>query len=92
KQIMQVVESLLVSNYNRQLKDIVKEIDDNYWDIIQIDKIKDPSNQDSFSMQQEQFEMSVRASLIVKSAEFLSKLVSDIKEHIFLNDFSVINS
>ena len=36
-------------------------------------------------------EVAVRAANIVRAAEALSKLVSDIKESLILNDFSTIN-
>ena len=36
-------------------------------------------------------EVAVRAANIVRAAEALSKLVSDIKENLILNDFSSIN-
>ncbi len=36
-------------------------------------------------------EVAVRAANIVRAAEALSKLVSDLKENLILNDFSTIN-
>ncbi|CAB3223069.1 unnamed protein product [Arctia plantaginis] len=42
-------------------------------------------------IEQDTFEMQVRAAYIVRAGESLIKLVSDIKQYLILNDFSSVN-
>ncbi|KAI6654791.1 hypothetical protein LOD99_2670 [Oopsacas minuta] len=87
------LETQLISTYSRQLKDNIKAIAENYTEILQCSKIKQNifDERESFTFEQSRFEMLVRAQKIVRAAEALAQLSSDIKEHILLNDFSLIN-
>ena len=87
------LESQLISTYNRQLKDNIKAIAENYTELLQCSKVKqnDLDRRESFTFEQSRFEMLVRSQKIVRAAEALAQLSSDIKEHILLNDFSLIN-
>ena len=87
------LESQLISTYNRQLKDNIKAIAENYTELLQCSKVKQnvTDERESFTFEQTRFEMLVRSQKIVRAAEALAQLSSDIKEHILLNDFSLIN-
>lgn len=87
------LESQLISTYNRQLKDNIKAIAENYTELLQCSKVKQNviDEKESFTFEQSRFEMLVRSQKIVRAAEALAQLSSDIKEHILLNDFSLIN-
>ena len=87
-------ESQLIASYNRQLKDNIKAIAENYIKLLQCSKVKQVSleGRESFNFEQSRFEILVRAQKIVRAAQALAQLSSDIKEHILLNDFSLINN
>ncbi|XP_064396197.1 mediator of RNA polymerase II transcription subunit 22-like isoform X1 [Halichondria panicea] len=87
-------ESLQVSAYSRRLKDNMKSILDNYAEILKAAKVTDANDPDAVSdagLAHIENEIEVRAANIVRAAEGLSKLVSDLKENMILNDFSTIN-
>ncbi|XP_042905634.1 mediator of RNA polymerase II transcription subunit 22 [Parasteatoda tepidariorum] len=94
KNLPQSKEALLKS-YNKRLKDDVKSMVDNFTEIV---KLARPSHEDDggnvirpLATSQDQCEMHVRAANIVRAAESLMKLISDIKQYLILNDFPSVN-
>ncbi|XP_064396198.1 mediator of RNA polymerase II transcription subunit 22-like isoform X2 [Halichondria panicea] len=81
-------ESLQVSAYSRRLKDNMKSILDNYAEILKAAKVTDANDPDAVS---DAGLAHIENEIEVRAAEGLSKLVSDLKENMILNDFSTIN-
>ena len=88
------LDSHLIAGYSRQLKENIRAIAENYIELLQCAKIKQSplDEKESFNFEQSRFDMLVRSQKIVRAAEALAQLSSDIKEHILLNDFSLINN
>ncbi|XP_035224647.1 mediator of RNA polymerase II transcription subunit 22-like [Stegodyphus dumicola] len=94
KTLPQSKEALLKS-YNKRLKDDIKSMVDNFTEIV---KLARPTHEDDkgnvirpLATSQDQCEMHVRAANIVRAAESLMKLISDIKQYLILNDFPSVN-
>nr|XP_032836650.1 mediator of RNA polymerase II transcription subunit 22 isoform X1 [Petromyzon marinus] len=82
----------LLQSFNKRLKDDVRSILDNFTEIVKTAKVEEES-QVSRTTQSEQdhYEMHVRASNIVRAGESLTKLVSELKQFLILNDFAAVN-
>ncbi|XP_078739197.1 mediator of RNA polymerase II transcription subunit 22 isoform X1 [Lampetra fluviatilis] len=82
----------LLQAFNKRLKDDVRSILDNFTEIVKTAKVEEES-QVSRTTQSEQdhYEMHVRASNIVRAGESLTKLVSELKQFLILNDFAAVN-
>uniref|UniRef100_G1Q468 Mediator of RNA polymerase II transcription subunit 22 n=1 Tax=Myotis lucifugus TaxID=59463 RepID=G1Q468_MYOLU len=82
----------LLQSYNKRLKDDVKSMMDNFTEIIKTAKIEDETQVSRATQgEQDNYEMHVRASKIVRAGESLMKLVSDLKQFLILNDFLSVN-
>ncbi|KAF0304658.1 Mediator of RNA polymerase II transcription subunit 22 [Amphibalanus amphitrite] len=82
----------LLKSYNKRLKDDVKSMLDNFVEIIKLGKVEDETQVSRMTQSgQDMFEMHVRAANIVRAAESLTKLISDIKQYLILNDFPSLN-
>jgi len=99
KALPQAKEAQLKS-YQKRLKDDVRTIADNFLEIIKIgksdmdtetDKSKQLQVSRSAQAVQDLMEAEVRAGCIVRCAESMLKLVSDIKQFLILNDFMQVN-
>ncbi|KAL4218627.1 Mediator of RNA polymerase II transcription subunit 22 [Mactra antiquata] len=89
--IPQSKEALLKS-YTLRLKEDVKSMLDNYTEVIKLARVEEESQlSKSTQAEQDQYEMQVRASNIVRAGESLMKLVSDLKIFLILNDFPSVN-
>jgi len=100
KALPQAKEAQLKS-YQKRLKDDVRTIADNFLEIVKIGKADGDSTDMDKSKQlqvsrpaqavQDLLEAEVRAGCIVRCAESMLKLVSDIKQFLILNDFMQVN-
>uniref|UniRef100_G1NT61 Mediator of RNA polymerase II transcription subunit 22 n=1 Tax=Myotis lucifugus TaxID=59463 RepID=G1NT61_MYOLU len=82
----------LLQSYHKQLKDDIKSMMDNFTEIIKTAKIEDETQVSRATQgKQDNYEMHVRASNIVRAGESLMKLVSDLKQFLILNDFPSVN-
>ncbi|XP_014781625.1 mediator of RNA polymerase II transcription subunit 22 isoform X2 [Octopus bimaculoides] len=82
----------LLRSYNKRLKDDVKSMVDNFREIIKLARVEDDTQISRMTQaEQDQYEMQVRASNIVRAGESLMKLVSDLKQFLILNDFPSVN-
>uniref|UniRef100_G1P2Y8 Mediator of RNA polymerase II transcription subunit 22 n=1 Tax=Myotis lucifugus TaxID=59463 RepID=G1P2Y8_MYOLU len=82
----------LLQSYNKRLKDDIKSMMDNFTEIIKTAKIEDETQVSRATQgEQDNYEMHVRASNIVRAGESLMKLVSDLKQFLILNDFPSVN-
>lgn len=82
----------LLKSYNKRLKDDIKSMLDNFVEIIKLGKVEDETQVSRMTQSgQDLFEMHVRAANIVRAAESLTKLISDIKQYLILNDFPSLN-
>lgn len=92
KMLPQSKEALLKS-YNKRLKDDVKSMLDNFTEIVKLARVEEESRQvfRATECEQDQYEMTVRAANMVRAGESLTKLVSDIKQYLILNDFPSVN-
>ncbi|GIY40762.1 mediator of RNA polymerase II transcription subunit 22 [Caerostris darwini] len=94
KTLPQSKEALLKS-YNKRLKDDIKSMVDNFVEIVKL--ARPPGDEDNSNVirplatSQDQCEMHVRAANIVRAAESLTKLISDMKQFLILNDFPSVN-
>ncbi|KAH3792842.1 mediator of RNA polymerase II transcription subunit 22-like [Dreissena polymorpha] len=91
RSIPQSKEALLKS-YTIRLKDDVKSMLDNFTEIIRLARVEEDGQVSRTAQaEQDQYEMQVRASNIVRAGESLMKLVSDLKIYLILNDFPSVN-
>ncbi|XP_077299340.1 mediator complex subunit 22 [Arctopsyche grandis] len=82
----------LLKSYTTRLKDDVKSMLENFEEIIKLAKGENESQLSRMTqIEQDTFEMQVRAANIVRAGESLMKLVSDIKQYLILNDFPSVN-
>jgi len=82
----------LLKSYNKRLKDDIKSMLDNFVEIVKLGKVEDETQVSRMTQSnQDKFEMHVRAANIVRAAESLTKLISDIKQYLILNDFPSLN-
>ncbi|CAM1293135.1 MED22 (predicted) [Pycnogonum litorale] len=82
----------LLKSYQKRLKDDIKSMLDNFNEIVKSAKVEEDS-QISRLLQstEDHYEVAVRSANIVRAAESLLKLVSDIKQYLILNDFPSVN-
>lgn len=91
KQLSQNKEAVL-KLYQKQVKDDINSMLDNYAEIIKLAKVEEGSQARMLAdAEQCHFEMAVRAANIVRAGESLMKLTSDLKQFLILNDFQSIN-
>ncbi|KAI8429637.1 hypothetical protein MSG28_000223 [Choristoneura fumiferana] len=82
----------LLKSYTTRLKEDVKSMLENFEEIIKLAKGENESQLNRMTqIEQDTFEMQVRAANIVRAGESLMKLVSDIKQYLILNDFPSVN-
>ncbi|CAG5041904.1 unnamed protein product [Parnassius apollo] len=82
----------LLKSYTTRLKEDVKSMLENFEEIIKLAKGENDSQLNRMTqIEQDTFEMQVRAANIVRAGESLMKLVSDIKQYLILNDFPSVN-
>ncbi|XP_065214071.1 mediator of RNA polymerase II transcription subunit 22-like [Planococcus citri] len=82
----------LLKSYNSRLKGDVKSMLDNFEDIVKLCKTEhDIQISRMIQCELDAYEMQVRSANMVRAAESLLKLVSDIKQYLILNDFPSVN-
>ncbi|KAF2350997.1 Mediator of RNA polymerase II transcription subunit 22 [Trinorchestia longiramus] len=82
----------LLKSYNKRLKDDVKSILDNFLEIVKLGQVEDETQVDRMThLEEVHYQMSVRSHNMVRAAESLLKLVSDVKQYLILNDFPSVN-
>ncbi|CAD0195649.1 unnamed protein product [Chrysodeixis includens] len=82
----------LLKSYTTRLKEDVKSMLENFAEIIKLAKLENETQLNRMTqIEQDTFEMQVRAANIVRAGESLMKLVSDIKQYLILNDFPSVN-
>jgi len=90
-QVTQSKEALLKS-YNKRLKDDVKSILDNFFEVVKLGQVEDETQVDRMTQLEEvSFQMSVRSANVVRAAEALLRLVAEVKQYLILNDFPSVN-
>jgi len=100
KTLPQAKEAQLKS-YQKRLKDDIRSMSDNFIEIVKTGKAEpEVSDQDRNKQTQisrpsqaiqDLVECEVRAAAMVRAAESMMKLVSDIKQFLILNDFMQVN-
>ncbi|RNA30361.1 mediator of RNA polymerase II transcription subunit 22 isoform X2 [Brachionus plicatilis] len=92
-------ENVILKNYEKKVKEEVRLINENLFEMLKLLKIDDSSKiYDDLGLNKgsqaeiDSFEIEIRSSNLVKSTESLSKIVSDLKDLTILNDFKSINS
>ncbi|GFO09669.1 mediator of RNA polymerase ii transcription subunit 22-like [Plakobranchus ocellatus] len=79
-------------SYQVHLRDSVRSMLENYSEIIKLARVEEDGQlMRATQIEQDHFEMQVRAANIVKAGESLMKLVSDLKQFLILNDFPSVN-
>ncbi|XP_059542195.1 mediator of RNA polymerase II transcription subunit 22-like [Myotis daubentonii] len=82
----------LLQSANKRLKDDIKSMMESFTEIIKTAKTEDETQVSRATQgEQDNYEMHVRASNIVRAGESLMKLVSDLKQLLILNDFPSVN-
>ena len=91
KPLSQSKEAQLKS-YQKRLKDDIRSMYDNFSEIFKLVKMDDDNTIGRPSQaEQDRFEIEVRAANMVRAAESLMRLVSEIKQFLILNDFMQVN-
>ncbi|XP_005109014.1 mediator of RNA polymerase II transcription subunit 22 [Aplysia californica] len=79
-------------SYQVHLKDNIRSMFENFSEIIKLARIEEDGQLlRATQIDQDHYEMQVRAANIVKAGESLMKLVSDLKQFLILNDFPSVN-
>jgi len=83
-------------SYQVHLKDNIRAMFDNFSEIMKLARVSEKIEEDgqllrATQIDQDHYEMQVRAANIVKAGESLMKLVSDLKQFLILNDFPSVN-
>ncbi|GMT04828.1 hypothetical protein PENTCL1PPCAC_27002, partial [Pristionchus entomophagus] len=87
---------LTIQEYKRRLRDNIRSLNDNFVHLITAAKIKQEDevhksqNGRMAEHKTTQYEMKVRAALIVRACDELSKLTNDLKEFLILHDFNFL--
>ncbi|XP_036177583.1 mediator of RNA polymerase II transcription subunit 22-like [Myotis myotis] len=93
KRVLPQSKETLLQSYHKRLKDDIKSMMDNFTKIIKTAKIEDETQVSRATQgKQDNYEMHVRASNIVRAGESLMKLVSDLKQFLILNDFPLVKA
>ncbi|ESO02339.1 hypothetical protein HELRODRAFT_155811 [Helobdella robusta] len=81
-----------LKSYQKRLKDDVRSMYENFSEIFKLVKIDEDSVLGKPSQaEQDRYEIEVRAANMVRAAESLMRLVSEIKQFLILNDFAQVN-
>ncbi|BFZ05613.1 hypothetical protein BsWGS_08652 [Bradybaena similaris] len=83
-------------SYQVHLKDNIRSMFENFTEIIKLARVSDKIEEDGqllrpTQIDQDHYEMQIRAANIVRAGESLMKLVSDLKQFLILNDFPSVN-
>jgi len=79
-------------SYQVHLKDNIRSMFDNFTEIIKLARIEEDGQLlRPTQIDQDHYEMHIRAANIVRAGESLMKLVSDLKQFLILNDFPSVN-
>ena len=83
----------VLKSYQKHLKDDIKSILDNFMEIVVLAKVETDKvgNNVTPTRAQKHYEMSVRASNMIRAQEYLMKLIYNIKQFLIINDFPLIN-
>eukprot|EP00080_Pristionchus_pacificus_P000937 PDM60957.1 mdt-22 [Pristionchus pacificus] len=87
---------LVIQEYKRRLRDNIRSLNENFVQLITAAKIKQEDevhkcpNGRMAEHATTRYEMKVRAALIVKACDELSKLTNDLKEFLILHDFNFL--
>jgi mediator of RNA polymerase II transcription subunit 22 len=83
----------VLKSYQKHLKDDIKSILDNFMEIMILAKVDTDKvgNNVTPNRAQEHYEMTVRASNMIRAQESLMKLIYNIKQFLIINDFPLIN-
>ncbi|XP_055342589.1 mediator of RNA polymerase II transcription subunit 22-like [Paramacrobiotus metropolitanus] len=83
----------VLKTLSKKQKDDVRSIQDNFAEILKLVKVEDErgSSVRVQTVEQEQLELGIRATNLVRCAESLMKLNEDLKKYFFLNDFPFIS-
>ncbi|GMT31573.1 hypothetical protein PFISCL1PPCAC_22870, partial [Pristionchus fissidentatus] len=89
-------KALTIQEYKRRLRDNIRSLNDNFVNLISAAKISQEDavhkcpNGRMAEHKTTQYEMRVRAALIVRACDELSKLTNDLKEFLILHDFNFL--
>ncbi|BFZ05614.1 hypothetical protein BsWGS_08653 [Bradybaena similaris] len=79
-------------SYQVHLKDNIRSMFENFTEIIKLARIEEDGQLlRPTQIDQDHYEMQIRAANIVRAGESLMKLVSDLKQFLILNDFPSVN-
>ncbi|CAI5443502.1 unnamed protein product [Caenorhabditis angaria] len=86
-------KKLIIQEFKRRLRDNIRSLNDNFYHILNAAKVNlDDAAYKNVTGKMSEFyttknEMVVRAQLMVRAADELQKLTSDLKEFLILHDF-----
>lgn len=83
-----------LKTYQKRMKDDIGAMYDNFLEIIRMARMEDDSSSQvtrASQASQDRYEIEVRAANMVRAAESLMKLISDMKQFLVLNDFPHVN-
>jgi mediator of RNA polymerase II transcription subunit 22 len=82
-----------LNTYEKKVKEDVAVIYDNLYEILKILKSDDENGLSKMCQSEvDSYQFEIRTSNMIKATESLSKIVSDLKDLVILNDFKSINS
>ena len=83
----------LLKTYEKKVKDDISSIYENLSEIFKLIKNDDENGLAKLSQNElDTYQVEIRTSNIIKATESLTKIVSDLKDLVILNDFKSINS
>jgi mediator of RNA polymerase II transcription subunit 22 len=83
----------ILKSYEKKVKEDVGSVYENLSEILKLVKSDDENGLAKMSQNElDTYQIEIRTSNIIKATESLTKIVSDLKDLVILNDFKSINS
>jgi mediator of RNA polymerase II transcription subunit 22 len=86
-------QNLILKSYEKKVKEDIGSVYDNLTEILKLVKSDDENGLAKMTQNElDTYQIEIRTSNIIKATESLTKIVSDLKDLVILNDFKSINS
>jgi len=84
-----------LKSYQKQAKEDVRAMMDNFLEIVRLLRVepdqKSPRHNSTATRMEENYQLTVRSSNIVRAAQSIQRLIFAIKQFVTINDFPLIN-
>lgn len=86
-------QTQLLKSYERKIKEDIGSIYDNISETLKLLKLDEENGLNKMSQHElDEYQIEIRTANVIKATESLTKIVSDLKDLIILNDFKSINT